>query len=212
MKDSQGNLVLGRTRWRRFAAVALPAAALGAGLMAGVANGAVPIAVNVSGQTFKVSAGELVGDGFAQYPSVVIKPNNDNIPVAGTDIASATIVDLCQSVRVTNPLTGDPVSLVIRGGRAEGSPVTARNLQIGLDQLGGNAEFTNIDIGTDASRLTKGGSTAPGLPGMPGQEASRVVITDLRQVAYSTHAGTFTVPGLTLKIDLAGGECFDTIE
>jgi len=205
VKDSQGNLVLGRTRWRRFALVALPAAVLGAGLMAGVANGAVPIALNVSGQTFKVSADSLVGDGFAQYPTVVVKPDGTQIPVAGSNIDFATLTNLCQSVKV------GAISLVIRGGR-DGKTVTADNLQIGLDQLGGDATFTNIRIGTDSSKLTEGGPGGVGLPGSFGQEADRVEIRNLQQVAYSTQAGTFTVQGLSLKVNLQGEECFGTIE
>jgi hypothetical protein len=207
VKDSQGNLVLGRTRWRRFAAVAVPAAVLGAGLMAGVANGAVPIALSVSGQSFKVSADRLEGTGFAQYPGVVVLADNKTtIPVAASAIDFATLKNLCQSVKI--PHTS--ISLIIRGGQGE-KEVTADNLLIGVDQLGGEAVFTNIHIGTDASKLVKGGPGANGSPGDFGQEADKVVIDDLRQIAYSTTAGTFSVQGLTLKIDTNGTECFDTV-
>src|ERR1700751_2032154 len=42
LKDAQGNLVLGRTRWRRFAAVMGPAIGAAALLVTGIANGALP--------------------------------------------------------------------------------------------------------------------------------------------------------------------------
>lgn len=204
MKDTQGNLVQGRTRWRRFAAVAIPAGLLGAGLFAGVASGVVPVAINVSGQQFKVSADRLEGDGFAQYPAVVVKPDGTRIPVAASAINKATITNLCQSVK----LAGVPVSLVIRAGGGD-SPATADDLLLGLDRLQGDAVFTNINIGTDASKLTKGGSNKGSL-GDFGQEADEVVITDVKQTAFSTHAGTFTLNGLDMKVSLSGEECFAT--
>lgn len=208
VKDAQGNLVLGRTRWWRFAAVALPAAVLGAGLMAGIANGKVPVAVNVSGQTFKVSANSLDGGRFSQYGGVVLKKGADPscpvptrngcIPVIATVIDRATLKNLCQSVK-----TG-PFSIVIRAGQGDKS-VTAHNLLIGLDRLSGDATFTNIDIGQDASTVRTWDRWPAG--GFA-QEADRVVITNLKQRAYSTHAGTFTLNGLTLRLGLSGEECF----
>ena len=199
MKDAQGNLVQGRTRWRRFAAVMLPAAAMTGALMAGIASGAVPVAINVSGQTFKVSADKLDGDGFVQYGGGVVTKNGTVIPVAASGIADATLTNLCQSV------VAGPISLVIRAGRGA-NPAHASNLLIGMTNLQGDATFTNIDIGQDASTLNK----APfhGDEGGFGQQADHVTITNLKQVAYSTHAGTVTLNGLDLSISLSKEECF----
>jgi hypothetical protein len=177
---------------------------IAAGLFAGVAAGAVPVAINVSGQQFKVSADKLDGDGFAQYPAVVVKPNGDAIPVAASAIKSASLSNLCQSVKIPNT----PIVLVIRAGRG-GTPATADNLLIGMSELSGDATFTNIDIGTDAGKLTKGGSH--GAAGDFGQEADHVVITDLKQTAYSTHAGTFKLTGLHLALNFSGQECFTSV-
>jgi hypothetical protein len=157
VKDAQGNLVQGRTRWRRFAAVMLPAAAMAGALMAGVANGAVPVALNVSGQTFKVAADKLDGDGFVQYGGVVVTKNGTAIPVAASGIADASLTNLCQSVVVPNT----PISLVIKAGGG-GNPAHASNLLIGMTNLSGDATFTNIDIGQDASTLSKAGPTIKG--------------------------------------------------
>lgn len=200
MKDSQGNLVLGRTRWRRFAAVAIPAGLLAGGLMAGVANGAVPVMLNVSGQTFKVSADTLEGGKFSQYGGVVVKKDGTVIPVLASAIDDATLKNLCQSVTVP----GTPFSMVIRAGQGD-KTVTAHGLYIGMDQLSGDAVFTNIDIGSDASTV---GTANKGAPGDFAQQADHVKITDLKQRAYSTHAGTFNLSGLTLKLSLSGEECF----
>jgi len=200
----QDTQTVGRTRWRRFAAVAIPAGVIAAGLFAGVAAGAVPVMVNVSGQQFKVSASELDGQGFSQYPGFVQKPNGDVIPVAASAIKSADLTNLCQSVKIPNT----NIVLVIRAGR-DGTPAHANDLLIGLNELGGDAEFTNIDIGVDASKATKGGSS--GTAGDFGQQADRVVITNLRQTAYSTHAGTFKLNGLNMSLNFSGRECFTSV-
>jgi hypothetical protein len=210
VKDSNGNLVQGRTRWRRFAAVVIPAALAAGGLMTGVAQGAVPVAMHVSGQSFKISADSLDGTGFTQYGSVVVLQKKDangnpiQIPVAASGIKSADLVNLCQSVVVVP----GHLSLVIRAGRPGSDAVHADNLLIGMDALAGDATFTKINIGTDASALSKDGAPDHGQLGGFGQEADGVLITDLKQRAYSTSAGTFKLSGLSMKVDLTGYECF----
>jgi hypothetical protein len=220
VRDAQGNLVQGRTRWRRFAAVLLPATAIAGAIVIGMANGAIAASFAVSGSTFKLSADRLEATGFAQYGGFASEngargsgqPVPDmsdprNHPVAVSAISSATITNLCQSVLV--PLPGAPIVLRIEAGGG-GSPAEATTLLIDMEQLSGNAEFTNIQIGQDASTLTKGGGR--GLPGQFGQQADRVVITNLRQVAWSTSAGTFKLNGLNLRVyardAAAGKECF----
>lgn len=212
MKDAQGDPAYGRTNWRRFAvAVAVPTAAAGA-LVFGLANGAFAASFAISGQPFKISADKLDGTGFAQYGSSLdtATEGDRDVPVAMSGIASAKLYNLCQSVRAP----GSPISLTIRAGRDANSPAKATNLLIGMSELNGNAEFTDINIGQDAKTLGQGGpeAHAPAL-GAFGQEASRVVITDLKQTAVSTTAGTFTLTGLNLKINFPGKdgnppECF----
>ena len=211
MQDSQGDPAYGRTNWRRFAVVvAVPTAATGA-LIFGMANGAFAASFAISGQSFKISADKLDGTGFAQYGGQLqtAKEGDDDVPVAMSGIASAKLYNLCQSVRAP----GSPISLTIRAGRDADSPATATNLLIGMSELNGTTEFTDINIGQDASTLGQGGPDAQGAVGAFGQEAAHVVITDLKQTAVSTTAGTFTLTGLTLKINFPGKdgnppECF----
>ncbi len=222
MKDAQGNLVLGRTRWRRFAAVMGPAIGAAALLVTGIANGALPASFAVSGSTFKVSADLLEGTGFVQYggyasqpgagtispaPGVTLPDPTDkrNHPVAVSGIADAYLTNLCQSVVI--PGTG--VSLVIRAGQPGKAPrVHATNLMIGMSSLTGNATFTNITIGQDASTLKGGPAGAVGLPTTFGQQAESVTISDLKQVAWSTSAGTFELNGLDMRVSTSAEECF----
>lgn len=196
-----------RTNWRRFAlAVTVPTVVAGA-LVFGMANGAVAAQFAVSGQTFKISADRLDGTGFTQYGGVVVEKNGKQHPVATSGIADAKLTNLCQSVKIPSM----PISLVINAGGG-GSPARATDLLIDMEELNGNAVFTNINIGQDASTLDAAGPKAHGAAGAFGQQADKVVIDDLKQISWSTTAGSFALTGLKLKIDVASNgkpkECF----
>ncbi|MEV4536809.1 DUF6230 family protein [Asanoa sp. NPDC049518] len=193
----------GRTRWRRFAVLTVPALAAAGFIVFGMAQGAIAASFAVSGQTFKVSADKLVGDGFVQYGSVAKDGDGAEHPVAVSGIRRATLTNLCQSVKVP----GAPVVLTINAG-GNGKPATANNLLLDITDLRGDATFTNIEIGRDAGSLNK--AAARGEPGTFGQQSDRIVIDDLKQVAWSTTAGTFTLTGLHLKVNVGDDakECF----
>ena len=195
----------GRTRWRRFAALALPATAVAGAIVFGIADGAVAASFAVSGQTFKVSASELRGEGFVQYGGVAEEVDGTKHPVAVTGIRRAQLFDLCQSVKVP----GTPVVLSTTAGGG-GRPATASDLLIDAESLEGDVEFTNININQDASTLDRGPDGAKGGRKAFGQQADAVTIKNLRQVARSTQAGTFNLTGLKLKVNVgeAAKECF----
>jgi hypothetical protein len=205
VKDAQGAAVRGKTRWRRFAVVAVPALAATGAIVVGMANGAIAASFSVSGSTFVVTADHLHGDGFVQYGGQVAEKNGTVHPVAVSGIKSATLSNLCQSVKVPNT----PLVLVIRAGQDANNPVRATDLMIDMTQLTGNATFHNIAIGQDASTLDLGPDNAVGAAGGFGQQASSVDIDNLRQVAWYTSAGTFTLNGLNLSINTNGKECPD---
>jgi hypothetical protein len=196
----------------------LPAAALAGGIVLGMANGAIAASFAVSGQSFKISADKLVGKGFVQYGGFAKEKDAraDDIfgkahPVTTAAIADATLTNLCQSVRVK----GTPISMVINAGGQPGQPAHATNLLIDMTDLKGDAVFTKIDIGRDATTLDAAGDI-PGGKGGPdgafGQQAQEVTITKLQQTAWSTSAGTFELKGLHLFVDVAPDgkpkECF----
>ena len=207
MTDSHEGLVQGRTRWRLFAAVLVPAFIAVGAIGVGVANGAIPASFSISGEQFKVSADRLDGTNFEQYGGQLNKATGGlPVPVAVSEIGHATLTNLCQSVARATPL--GVIVLQIKAGTVAGSPAEADNLVIGMSELSGNATFHNIKIGRDGGELESGTPN-----GSFGQSASSVEITDLRQRAYSTSAGTFALRGLSLKLiigagGVAGGECF----
>lgn len=203
--DNSGGSGAGQVRWRRFAVLAVPGIALTAGLGIALAQGALAASFAVSGQQFKVSATSLTGKGFAQYGSVDVNARDELIPVAVTAIKEAELKSLCQSVVTSLPVIGD-ISLNLTAGQK--APVEATNLFVDATQLSGNAEFTNIEIGRDASTLDKGPEGAQGMQDLFSQQADTIRITDLRQTAWATNAGTFKLSGLNMKVSKGKKECF----
>lgn len=206
---SGGTGAPGRVRWRRFAVMFVPAAGVTALLLGLTAHGALASSFSISGQQFKVSADSLTGtDGFQQF-GTLDNTTNSKIPVAESEIGHAQITNLCQSVDVPLGALGDWTLKITAGNN--GTAVTADSLIIDANQLSGStATFRNINIGQDASTLNAVSGGATGMSGTFGQQASDVTIIGLRQTAYATSAGTFTLPGFSLTLGLASStpQCF----
>jgi hypothetical protein len=165
-------------------------------LGAGIASGAVPVSLAVSGVQFKVTADQLTGTGFVQYGSIVQQKDGTPHAVAVSEIGSADLTNLCQSVAQPTPI--GTVVLKLTAGKGD-TPAHADNLLIDMTQLSGDATFTNIKIGQDASTLSRKAAA-----GGFGQGADKVVIKNLSQTAWATTAGTFTLPGLNLSLGSSG--------
>ena len=205
----------GGTRWRRFALVMGLSTVATAGVVTLISHGALAATFVVSGQQFKVSADELVATGFVQYGTVDARQepggSQQPEPVAVSAMKTATLKNLCQSV-VTDLGDFGSVSLTIKAGTGS-QPVTAKNMVVDMSQLGGNAKFETIEIGRDASTLDKGPNDIPGekdqrREGFFSQQADKVTITDLKQVAWATSAGEFNLRDLKLALHWGKDECF----
>jgi uncharacterized protein DUF6230 len=186
----------GKVRWRRFAILMIPAAAVAAVLVGLTATGSIAASISVSGSAFEVTSTQLRGTGFEQFGGIATQANGAQHPVAVSVIRNATLKSLCQSVKV------GPFTLVLRAGTGP-TPVSADNLVVDADQLSGDATFTNISIGQDAGSLTEVPGTS-GTAGGFGEQADTVIISNLRQHTWLTTAGTFTLPGLSLSFSRAG--------
>jgi hypothetical protein len=199
----------GKTRWKRFGITLIPVAALTVGMFAGVASGAVPVNITVSGGSFKVSAAELDATQFSQYGGHYETKNGKIVPVATAAIGDAKITKLCQSVNAFG------VVLRIEAGGG-GQPATAKDMRLSMDGLDGDAEFTNIDIGVDASTMAQGSSDwakgpkvgGNGAPTMFGQQADHAKFTNVKQTAWLVQAGQFYLKDLHLTVGGGSKECF----
>lgn len=186
----------------RLVLAAVPVAVVSSLLMAGVANGAVPVSFAVSGSQFQISASKLDGTGFSQYAGVAPDTAGKQHQVAIANIKSATLADLCQSVVTDTPL-GKVGMLITAGGG--GTPASASDLQIGMTDLKGDSKFSNIRIGVDASTVN---TTAKGSAGDFAQDADAVTITGLQQTAWSTQASVFTLTGMHVQLTDGSKGCF----
>jgi uncharacterized protein DUF6230 len=203
VKDAQSDPAEGRTNWRRFALAAGIPAVVAGGLVFGVATGALAASFSISGTQFKLSADKLEGTGFTQYSGGLKTGSGATVPAAMSGINSAKIYNLCQTV------AAGPLVLRIEAGKDADHPVEASDLLIGMSELSGDATFKNIDIGQDASTLSKDGAATHGAVGSFGQQADSVTIDGLHQIAYSTSASTFKLSGMSLKLYVGNGkECF----
>ncbi|MGW0423427.1 DUF6230 family protein [Streptomyces sp. NPDC003015] len=188
----------GRVRGRRAAIMAVPAVAITAGLAIMTAQGALGVQFAISGMPFTVTAESLDGTGFEQFGG--LDNMADNSPNAGdtggqvlvvtSAIKSATLSKLCQSVDLGG------TNLKIEAGNGK-DKVQATDLTTDSTEMSGNAKFDNIEIGNDASTLTKAGVKGP--LGVFSQQADHVYIDTLRQTNYATTAGVFKLPGLKLS-------------
>lgn len=207
MKDNSGAQVLGRTSWKRLGIVMVPTVVAAGALTVAMTNGAIAASFAVSGQQFKLTAGTLTGTGFVNYGTVDKHADGSPVPVAVSAFKSADITNLCQSVVTNIPFIGN-VTLTIKAGGGS-SPVHADNLIIDMSQLNAtSATFTNINIGQDASTLGGSASGAVGTPGLFGQQAETATLTGVKQVAYSTNAGSFQLHDMSMGISMGDNPCF----
>jgi len=193
----------GRVRARRASVMAVPAAAVAATLAILTAEGALGVQFAISGMPFTVTATELNGTGFEQFGGLdQMAPGSPNegdtggqVLVMTSAIKNATLTKLCQSV----DLGGTNLLLTAGGGEDK---VTASDLTTDSTEMSGDAAFNNIEIGNDASTLTKAGVKGP--IGVFSQQADTVHIANLRQTNYATTAGVFKLPGLKLGFSSKG--------
>jgi hypothetical protein len=184
----------GRTSWRRLVAVLLPSLAAVVILVVLTAQSVLAVSLSISGTPFTVTAKQLKGKGFEQF--IIIDQAGRRIGLTANAIRSATLTDLCQS------LTVGGLTLRITAGTGS-TPVRASDLVVDADRLSGNASFTHIQIGRNASTLNE----VPGVTGPNGdfgEQAVTITIDNLRQHAFATTAGTFTLPDFSLSF---GGHC-----
>ncbi|MEV0481168.1 DUF6230 family protein [Streptomyces sp. NPDC050508] len=193
----------GQVRLRRAAIMAVPATLVAATLAVLTAQGALGVQFSISGMPFTVTAKSLDGTGFEQFGDLDnMIPNSPNAGDTGgqvlimtSAIKTATLDSLCQSVDLGG------INLLIKAGSGS-TKVTANNLTTDSTELSGDAAFTNMEIGNDASTLTKAG--VQGKKGVFSQQSDTVHIDNLRQTNYATTAGVFKLPGLKLSFSDSG--------
>ncbi|AZM91236.1 DUF6230 family protein [Streptomyces sp. W1SF4] len=206
--------VRGGTRWKRFALVMVPSIAATAAVGVGLAQGALAASFSVSGQDFKVSADELVGQDLIQYGSVaegktIGSDKTTKHPVTISGFSSAKITNMCQSLVTPVPGLG-AITLQLRTGN-KGRPAVAENLYLDVAELDADAKFEKLDIGVavgDESHTTKPVPNTVADGALFSQRAKTATLTKVRQKAWATTAGTFTLPDLKLRLISGNEPCY----
>ncbi|MFB7506008.1 DUF6230 family protein [Streptomyces broussonetiae] len=201
----------GRTRWRRFAVILVPSMAACAAIGVAMAQGVLAASFFVSGQKFQVTADKLTARGVSLYSMADVTRKRKVVPVLVTAFRHATVDGLCQSVVVDVPVLGRQTLRVTGGG---GRPSKASELFIDATaETAKDASFNGLDIGVAQGAITKG-PVRPGDrdsqffdPDGVGQQAVSVTLTDLRVSAIALSAGTFNIPGLSVRTEPGNHAC-----
>ncbi|MEW2157377.1 DUF6230 family protein [Streptomyces sp. NPDC007189] len=200
----------GRTRWRRFAVVLLPGVAACAAVCIAMAQGVLAASFFISGRPFQVTADTLTARGFSLYGMVDVTRKHDLVPVVVSGFRRATVRGLCQSYVVDIPVLGTQ-TLRLTGGER---PAEASDLFIdATSEMASGANFTGLDIGVAQGALTKG-TVRPGDrdsrffdPDGVSQQAVSTTLTDVRVNAVAVSAGTFSIPGLRVRLEHGNRAC-----
>jgi hypothetical protein len=150
----------------------VPSVAATAAIGVALAQGALAASFSVSGQSFKVTAKELNGEGFSQYgaldqgTTLAGKPTAHAVAVSA--FTKARIEKMCQSVVTPNlPFVGD-ITLKLTAGDSSDpdKQVHGENLYIDVEDLDADAVFTDINIGVAAGSMGEAkGGYGPGMKG-----------------------------------------------
>ncbi|MFF2325456.1 MULTISPECIES: DUF6230 family protein [unclassified Streptomyces] len=209
--------VRGGTRWKRFALVMVPSVVATAAVGVGLAQGALAASFSVSGQSFKVRADKLVGHNFVQYGSVAtgkdLKGEDAAHAVAVSGFSDAKITNMCQSVVTPNlPFGLGNVTLQLKAGTDPKKPVKATNLYLDIAELDADAYFENIDIGVAAGSVgdpgIQSGTEKAVNPNGFAQRSKKATLTNVKQEAWATTAGTFRLSNLSLRLHSGVKECY----
>ncbi|OLT28867.1 cholesterol esterase [Nocardiopsis sp. CNR-923] len=193
----------GGTRWRRFALIAVPGLAAAAVLGALTTQGLLAASFAVSGDSFKMSADRLAGQGFTQYGDVAESVDGTGRPVGLSTVDTATLDNLCMS-SLWDLGIGE-ATLVITAGEAD--PVEGTDLVLDLEQLRGDAEFGEIEIGRDASTLDKA-EGGQGPAGGFGLQADTISVSGVELTTWAVTSGSLRLSGLDLAVRPGEHECF----
>ncbi|MGP3932145.1 DUF6230 family protein [Nonomuraea sp. KM88] len=194
----------GRVRWRRFGLLLVPVAVMTSLLVGATAQGVIGATFVVSGNGFKLFAGQLRGQGFTLATDVDRTKDGRLIPVIVAGVRRAAVTELCSSALVKTPV--GTVTLRLTGGQG-GNEVAIEDLVIDVTVGQTAASIRDLELGRDASTLDEV-PDGRGPAGTFGGQARVVTLRDVRLGARAVTAATFSLPDLGLKIVRGEHECY----
>lgn len=193
----------GGTRWAAFGLAAGGGLAMAAVLGGLTMNGVLAASFAVAGDNFQLSVANFEGQGFAKYGDIASPVEEPDVPVALATVDSAVLTDMCMSALLDLPV--GEATLLITAGEVE--PVTGSSMVLDIEQLQGNASFSDIDIGRDASTLDVSANAA-GPAGAFGLQAQEITVENMELTSWAVTAGSLNMHGLGLSVRPGNHECF----
>ena len=193
MEGSGGTSLSGRTRWRRFAVLFVPAVGVVATVMALMATGVMATPMVISGTAFTVSADSLNTNTTSDQSEFIQYGFVDSGKGVAVNVIKHAVLNNLDQVVCGAAAPGISLKVEIKATSA-----VADNMVVDATSLTGDATFTNIVIGVQAPS----GIPDSGAVGTFAQKADNASITTLKQQALFTSAGTFTLNGMSLTANL----------
>ncbi|MEV6982585.1 DUF6230 family protein [Sphaerisporangium sp. NPDC051017] len=195
----------GRVRWRRFAAIFIPATLAASLLVFAAAQGAIGVSFVVSGRKIKTSVEKLRAFDVTQFDTTVETKDGRKIPVHVASNKRTESFGFCQSYLFDTPL--GPATLKLTGG-TNGEPVISRDAVLyALRFTNDKITATNDKLGLDASTV----ESVPGVsgpPGFVGEHADTITVFNSRQTLVASTAGSVTTPDSVVRVIPGVHECF----
>lgn len=185
----------GRTRWGVFALVATPCAVVVAAMAAAVLNGVLAASVAVAGVPLQLAVDRLDGKGLSLYATTIQPLVGNALPVAAAGISEAKISGLCLGIGADIPMFGKVGIKAVSD-----ADITASNLVLNAESLGGDLQAGNAVVGQDASAFTVGPGANRGAPGTLGLQAETVVLDNVTNKSYGLIAGTLSIQGANITV------------
>jgi hypothetical protein len=194
----------GRVRWKRFGLILVPVAAMTSLLIGATAHGVIAATFVISGNGFKLFAGELRGQGFSLATDVDRTRKGRLVPVIVAGVRRAAVTELCSSALVKTPV--GTVTLRLTGGQG-GNEVNIDNLVIDVTAGQNAASIRDLELGRDAGTLDEV-PAGRGPAGTFGGQARVVTLHNVRLDARAVTAATFSLPDLGLRLSRGVYECY----
>lgn len=197
--------VLGRTRWRRFLGLMLPAGTVLALMILGVLQGALPVSAAVQGeQRIKISATQVSAQGSGSFPQFFQTQDGQNHTVVVIGLDQLRVQGLCASGKVDTPLGPYVVRITTA---ADGPPLQVGNLQAAIEGIDG------VGIGGQGVSLNRVVTAPGGVPvdsGPPGTLPINVqgLVLDVHANVRWVTVSSLKLSGVGLTAGLNVPECF----
>ena len=191
----------------------VPSVAATAAIGVALSQGALAASFSVSGQQFKVTADRLDGTGFAQYGAIDSGNTGQKTTPSRCRDQAREITNLCQSVVAPDSRSSADVKLTLKAGGGEsgqGEQPLHRRRRPRRQRDVPRHRHRRRGRGRHQGSRDHEGRQGAANPYSFAQQADSVTLTDVKQPAWATTAGTFKLSGLNMSLSKGQGVLLGT--